>query len=91
MKKDRTEIITGLLQCDLDKLDAIQALDLLETLQSQGLSPQESTEAVLMKSRILRKMCLAEKAIVVLINAGHFQCSSIRKNRHHGLYPVDNG
>jgi tetratricopeptide (TPR) repeat protein len=62
-QKDRTEIVTAILDCDLDSLEPIQALDLLETLQSQGLSPQETTDAVLMKCRILRKMHLPQKAL----------------------------
>ena len=65
-QKDRTEIITALLECNLDKLDSIQALDVLETLESQGLSATESTEALLTKCRILRKMYLAEKALAAL-------------------------
>jgi len=64
--KDRTEIVTALLKCDLDKLEPIQALDLLEALQAQGLSPQQSTEAILMKCRILRQMHLAQKALATL-------------------------
>jgi tetratricopeptide (TPR) repeat protein len=64
--KDRTEIITVLLKCDLDKLEPIQALDLLEALQAQGLSPHQTTEAILMKCRILRQMHLAQKALAIL-------------------------
>jgi tetratricopeptide (TPR) repeat protein len=64
--KERTEIIEAILKCDLDKLDPIQALDLLETLQSQELSSQEYAEAVLIKCRILRKIHLADKALAVL-------------------------
>ncbi len=65
-QKDRTEIVAAILKCDLDRLDPIQAMDLLETLQSQGLSPQESTEAILMNCRILRKIHLAQKALDIL-------------------------
>jgi tetratricopeptide (TPR) repeat protein len=65
-QKDRTDIIEVLLQCDLDQLDSIQALDILETLQSQGLTAIESTEALLMKCRILRKMSLPDKALAAL-------------------------
>lgn len=65
-QKDRTDIIAALLECGLDKLDSIQALDILETLESQGLSATESTEALLLKCRILRKMYLAEKALAAL-------------------------
>jgi len=64
--KDRAEIISALLKCDLDRLDPIQALDLLETLQSQDLSSQESVEALLMKCRILRKIHLPDKALAAL-------------------------
>lgn len=64
--KDRSDIITALLKCDLDKLDPIPAFDLIETLQMQGLSPQEYTEAVLMNCRILRKIHLPQKALAVL-------------------------
>jgi tetratricopeptide (TPR) repeat protein len=65
-QKDRSGIITTILQCDLESLDPIEALDLLETLQSQGLSPQESTEAILTKCRILRKIHLPQKALDIL-------------------------
>ncbi|MFA5783867.1 MAG: tetratricopeptide repeat protein, partial [Phycisphaerae bacterium] len=64
--KDRSDIITALLKCDLDKLDPIPAFDLIETLQMQGLSPQEYTEAVLMNCRILRKIHLPQKALAIL-------------------------
>jgi tetratricopeptide (TPR) repeat protein len=65
-QKDRTEIVTAILKCDIDSLDPIQALDLLETLQSQALSPQESTGAILTKCRILRKMHLPGKALDII-------------------------
>lgn len=61
--KDRQEIVAVILQCDIDRLEPIQALDLLETLQSLGLSPKDTTEAILLKCRILRKMHLPQKAL----------------------------
>ena len=64
--KNRKEIIDSILKCDLDKLDPIQALDILEILQLQGLSSQEFTEALLMKCRILRRIHLTEKALSIL-------------------------
>jgi tetratricopeptide (TPR) repeat protein len=64
--KDRTDVIAALLKCEIEKLDPIQALDLLETLKSQGLSSEEQTKALLLKSAVLRRMCLPEKALAML-------------------------
>ncbi|MBN1796302.1 MAG: tetratricopeptide repeat protein [Sedimentisphaerales bacterium] len=65
-RSDRNEIISALLQSDLDILDPAQALDVLNKLQDKALSSSESIQILLIRSQILRKIHLPEKALVAL-------------------------
>ncbi|MFA5552983.1 MAG: tetratricopeptide repeat protein [Phycisphaerae bacterium] len=66
--EDRIEIVKVLLDNQKEKSDLIRALDVLEAINPNQLSHEQSTNLLLLKSRIMRKMGLADKARELLRN-----------------------
>jgi tetratricopeptide (TPR) repeat protein len=65
-REDYLAAVSALVKGHMEQEHFIDALDILEDIRSAAFSQKESTEILLLKSKILRAMGLVDKAIVVL-------------------------
>jgi len=65
-KEQYTDAISSLVEVYMQQNKFIQALDLLEGIDSIALSQEESIETLLLKSKALRAMELVDRAIAIL-------------------------
>ena len=65
-KEEYIETIPVIVEAYMQQGHFVPALDLLEDIHSVTLSQEESTEILLLKSRVLRAMGLVDNAIVIL-------------------------
>ncbi len=66
--KERLEIVHALAENQDQRGNLILALDVLETISTSQLSQEQSTDTLLLKSQILRKMGLVDKATALISN-----------------------
>lgn len=65
-KEEYIETISALVKAYMQQGQFVRSLDMLEGLDSVALSPKESIEVLLLKSRTLRAIGLVDKAIAML-------------------------
>ncbi len=69
---ERELIIAAMLESNLDKLEPVQALDIITMIEQQPLSQDEVIKTMLLHSHILSKMYLPEKAIIMIDESVEF-------------------
>ena len=65
-REEYVETVFALVEGYIQRGDFVQALDTFEDIHSVSLSQEESIEILLLKSKVLRKIGLIEKAIAIL-------------------------
>ncbi|MGD9109432.1 MAG: tetratricopeptide repeat protein [Phycisphaerales bacterium] len=66
--KERLEIVNALAENQDQRGNLILALDVLETISINQLSQEQATDTLLLRSQILRKMGLVDKAVALISN-----------------------
>ncbi|MHC4103539.1 MAG: tetratricopeptide repeat protein, partial [Planctomycetota bacterium] len=75
------ETVSALVETQIQLENFVEALTLLETIESWQFSTKESIEILLLKSKILRLMSLSDKAIAILGDNAEYLPDSQMKTR----------